>query len=189
MGKRPEERKRDAERTRAALLDAALDVFSAKGRAGARVSEIAERAGVDKQLITYYFGGKDGLYQALLERWLAAEREFAPAGLPLDELVARYVLEGARDRRLAQLLIRVSLEDDPEAEDTATLADEVQDMRRRQESGELDADLLLLMFQAAASLGVLFPGMVRQATGLEPDSEEFAERYAELMRKVVRRLA
>jgi len=60
------DRRRDPERTRAALLDAALQEFAAKGRAGARVSEIAARAGVDKQLISYYFGGKDGLLEALV---------------------------------------------------------------------------------------------------------------------------
>ena len=35
--------------------------FSAKGFAGARVSEIAARAGVNQQLIAYYFDGKQGL--------------------------------------------------------------------------------------------------------------------------------
>ena len=40
------ERQRDAERSRQALLTAALDEFSLKGFAGARVAEIAERAGV-----------------------------------------------------------------------------------------------------------------------------------------------
>src|SRR5450759_1887534 len=56
------ERQRDAERSRQALLTAALDEFSLKGFAGARVAEIAERAGVNKQLINYYFGSKEGLY-------------------------------------------------------------------------------------------------------------------------------
>jgi len=47
------------------LLEAALDVFSARGFAGGRVQEIADRAGVNAQLISYYFGGKEGLYRAL----------------------------------------------------------------------------------------------------------------------------
>jgi AcrR family transcriptional regulator len=186
----PEERRRDAERTRAALLDAALDVYAAKGRAGARVSEIAARAGVDKQLITYYFGGKDGLYQALLERWIAAEREFAPPHLPLDELVAAYVVEGSRDPRLGKLLLRVNL--DGEADPDEQLPEEIEGMRTRQEAGEIDAEidpaLLLLMLKAAASLSFMFPGAVREATGLDAASEEFTERYAEHMRAIVRRL-
>lgn len=192
----PADRQRDAERTRAALLDAALVEFSSKGRAGARVSEIARRAGVDKQLISYYFGGKDGLYRALIERWLEAERDFAPPELPLEELVAGYVVEGARDRDLARLLLRESIDDDQDAPpdpQAETLPEAVADMRRRQEAGELADDLdpayVFLMLQGAASASVVFPGDVRQATGLDPASPEFAQAYAEQLRRVVRRLA
>ncbi len=193
----PEDRQRDAERTRRALLDAALVEFSAKGRAGARVSEIASRAGVDKQLISYYFGGKDGLYRALIERWLAAEREFAPPELPLPELVARYVTDGALDRDLARLMLRESIDDTPVADDpqaqAPTIGAGIDDLRRRQAAGEIAGDLdpafLFLIFEGAAAVSVTFPGDVREATGLDPASPEFAERYAEQLRRVVRRLA
>jgi TetR/AcrR family transcriptional regulator len=192
----PAERQRDAERTRRALLDAALVEFSRKGRAGARVSEIAMRAGVDKQLISYYFGGKDGLYRALVERWLAAERDFAQPDLPLADFVASYVTEGARDRDLARLLLRESIDDDqgpPPDPHQDTLSDAIADLRRRQQAGEIADDLdpayLFLIFQGAAAVGVTFPGDVRQVTGLDPASSEFAETYAEQVRRVVRRLA
>src|SRR4029079_7171127 len=66
---------RDRERTRRALLDAALAEFSEEGFAGARVSAIATRAGVNKQLISYYFGGKQGLRDALVAEWLRAADE------------------------------------------------------------------------------------------------------------------
>ena len=178
------------------MLQAALEEFSAKGRAGARVSEIAARAGVNKQLISYYFGGKDGLYDALVEQWLTAEGDFADPDLPLDELVARYVTQGAADRDTARLLLRVALDDDPHAREDAQqagVADAVADLRRRQRVGELAEDLdpafMLLMFEAAAAAGVLFPDDVRRATRLDPESDEFAERYAEQLRRVVRRLA
>jgi TetR/AcrR family transcriptional regulator len=52
---------------RKAILAAARHEFAAKGLAGARVNEIAERSGVNKQLIYYYFGNKEGLYAAALE--------------------------------------------------------------------------------------------------------------------------
>src|SRR5690349_13074074 len=87
----PHQRQRDAERTRRALLDAARREFADKGLAGARTVEIAERAGVNKQLISYYFGGKQGLYDAIVEEWLAQEREMAHPDVPLDELVCRYL--------------------------------------------------------------------------------------------------
>jgi len=49
------------------ILSAARAEFSAKGLAGARVNEIAARAGVNKQLIYYYYGSKDDLYRTALE--------------------------------------------------------------------------------------------------------------------------
>ncbi|VTU37156.1 Nicotinate degradation protein S [Variovorax sp. PBL-H6] len=52
---------------RNAILVAARGEFAAKGLAGARVNEIASRAGVNKQLIYYYFGSKEGLYRTALE--------------------------------------------------------------------------------------------------------------------------
>ncbi|MEN3365522.1 MAG: hypothetical protein V7606_2796 [Burkholderiales bacterium] len=50
------------------ILQAALQEFSDKGFDGARVDEIALRAGVQKNLIYYYFDSKDGLFLAVLER-------------------------------------------------------------------------------------------------------------------------
>lgn len=61
-------RTRDPERTRELILDAARDEFSDKGLSGGRVNTIAERAGVNKQLIYYYFKDKERLYGAVLER-------------------------------------------------------------------------------------------------------------------------
>ena len=52
---------------RDAILGAARGEFSTKGLAGARVNEIALRAGVNKQLIYYYFGSKEDLYRTALE--------------------------------------------------------------------------------------------------------------------------
>lgn len=52
---------------RTAILEAARAEFAAKGLAGARVNEIAARAGVNKQLIYYYFGSKEDLYRTALE--------------------------------------------------------------------------------------------------------------------------
>ncbi len=67
-----------------AILAAARQEFSAKGAAGARVNEISERSGVNKQLIYYYFGNKEGLYAAALEAVYAEIRELE-RGLHLDE--------------------------------------------------------------------------------------------------------
>lgn len=58
--------KRDAERSRRLILNAALVEFSEKGFAGARVDSIAAQAGVSKPMIYSYYGNKDDLYAAAL---------------------------------------------------------------------------------------------------------------------------
>lgn len=60
--------RRDPDRTREAILAAAQKEFAAKGLSGGRVDEIARRAGANKRMIYHYFGSKDGLYLAALER-------------------------------------------------------------------------------------------------------------------------
>jgi AcrR family transcriptional regulator len=58
--------KRDAERTRRRIFDAATAEFAAHGIAGARIDRIAARAGANKQLIYAYFGNKRELFEAVV---------------------------------------------------------------------------------------------------------------------------
>lgn len=62
------ERQRDPERTRAEILDVATAEFADQGYTGARVDEIAAKTRTTKRMIYYYFGSKEGLYLAVLER-------------------------------------------------------------------------------------------------------------------------
>ncbi|MEX2156592.1 MAG: TetR family transcriptional regulator [Gemmatimonadales bacterium] len=70
---------------------AAREEFAKRGYAGARVDQIARRAGVNKQLLFYYYHSKRGLFQAVLVQ-AANELEAAlaalapPAGSPLERL-------------------------------------------------------------------------------------------------------
>jgi len=57
-------KRRDSRRL---IVAAARAEFSAHGYAGARVDTIARRAGVNKQLLFYYFGSKQGLYQSIIQ--------------------------------------------------------------------------------------------------------------------------
>lgn len=58
----------EPEKTRAAILKAALEEFAHEGVTGARTDEIARSAGVNKALLYYYFKDKEGLYSAVLEQ-------------------------------------------------------------------------------------------------------------------------
>jgi len=64
----PEERQRDADRSQGIILAAARDEFAEYGLGGARMDRIAERAGLNKRLIYYYFEDKEKLFQAVLEQ-------------------------------------------------------------------------------------------------------------------------
>jgi AcrR family transcriptional regulator len=66
---------RDPVRTRAELLSVATEVFAESGFSGARVDEIAERTRTTKRMIYYYFGGKEQLYLAVLEKAYLGIRE------------------------------------------------------------------------------------------------------------------
>jgi AcrR family transcriptional regulator len=79
-------RKRDAQATRAALLEAAKAQFAKLGYDSATLRDIAAAAGADVALVGRYFGGKEGLFIEALKasigtgRW----REWDPASLPRE---------------------------------------------------------------------------------------------------------
>jgi len=79
------ERNNDTGTTRAKILAAATREFTEKGLSGARVDAIAERTGINKQMIYYYFGNKEGLYQAVLEHSYGHIR-MSEAAVNLDAL-------------------------------------------------------------------------------------------------------
>lgn len=62
--------RRDGALRRGAILDAGLDVFSTAGLHGASLDQIAERAGLSKTNLLYYFPSKEDLYVAVLRRVL-----------------------------------------------------------------------------------------------------------------------
>jgi AcrR family transcriptional regulator len=61
-------RSADAEASRSNILEVALIEFADKGFSGARIDEIAEKTNTSKRMIYYHFGGKEGLYQAVLDK-------------------------------------------------------------------------------------------------------------------------
>jgi TetR/AcrR family transcriptional regulator len=194
-----DERKRDPERTRERILDAAVTEFGEHGFAGARTSAIAARAGVNQQLISYYFDGKEGLYRALQRRWEVTSGAARP-DLPLAEVVSGFLRLGATQRSWARLLAWEGLagtgsatDPDADLETDAYFSAMVDDMRRRQRAGELSADLdptyVQLMLFAAVLAPIVLPQIVRRMTGLPADSPEFLDAYAEQVRRVIARLA
>src|SRR3954451_10742865 len=67
-------RQRDAVRTKREILEVATREFAERGFAGARVDEIAAQTRTTKRMIYYYFGSKEQLYIAALDRAYATIR-------------------------------------------------------------------------------------------------------------------
>ena len=87
---------RRAVRTKEDILKIATDEFAANGYSGSRVDLIAARTRTTKRMIYYYFGSKEGLYLAVLERTYAQIRR-VERGINIEELSPDEAL-----RRLAE---------------------------------------------------------------------------------------
>jgi TetR/AcrR family transcriptional regulator len=106
----PKKATRIQKRNRKVILDAALDVFSAHGFRGSTIDRIAEKAGLSKPNLLYYFPSKEAIYVAVLEDtlafWLEPLAALDPAGDPIAE-IGRYIaakLEMSRKRPAASRL-------------------------------------------------------------------------------------
>lgn len=96
-------RTRIQKKNRKAILDAALDVFSAHGFRGATLDQIAAEAGLSKPNLLYYFPSKEAIHVALLsalmDTWLDPLRELDAHGDPREEILGyvRRKLQMSRD--------------------------------------------------------------------------------------------
>jgi len=85
---RPALQKR-AEDTRDRLIEAAEEVFAEKGYSGARINDIAARADVSAASVYVRFKDKDGLFNAVLDRFreqIATILDHFLNGIALDEV-------------------------------------------------------------------------------------------------------
>ena len=62
---------------RSLLVAAATPLFARKGLHGVSVRELARAAGVNLAMVSYHFGGKEGLYAAVVEEQFASLRQMA----------------------------------------------------------------------------------------------------------------
>ena len=106
----------DGQRTRQAILDAALDLFADKGYFGTSLRDLAGAVGVRESALYNYFAGKDALFDALLEAHQNTKSERLTAliegpiadGRALLEQLAATMLEGfvqPREQKLFRILM------------------------------------------------------------------------------------
>ncbi|MDX0426771.1 TetR family transcriptional regulator [Sinorhizobium medicae] len=132
-----ESRKNDPQKTKEDILNIATEEFSAFGLSGARVDAIAEKTRTSKRMIYYYFGSKEGLYLAVLEkayrkiRSLEADLELADLP-PVEALRTLIASTFDHDERNPDFVRLVSIENIHHASH----------MKRSSEIGELNLSIV-----------------------------------------------
>lgn len=101
---RPRRKRLSAEARRELIVDAAREVFVESGRAGGRLRDIAERAGITEAYLYRYFASKDELYHAAVHEPI--ERIIDDFEVAVDELVSGDTITAAMlVRRLNELML------------------------------------------------------------------------------------
>src|SRR5262245_1398709 len=112
-----------AERTRAAIVEAAETLFAQRGFAGTRLEDVAGQVGIRRASIVYYFRGKRELYEAVLEaalddlrrRYERALHSPGPLVQRLERLVSAWVDYAVERPNLVYLVARELPEEDKAA--------------------------------------------------------------------------
>ncbi|MTH46604.1 HTH-type transcriptional regulator RutR [Intestinirhabdus alba] len=194
-------RSRTVSAKRRAILTAALDAFSQVGFHGARLEQVAERAGVSKTNLLYYYPSKEALYVAVLRQildiWLAPLKAFREELAPLAAIkeYIRLKLEVSRDYPQASRLfcmemlagaplLMAELTGDLKAlidEKSALIAGWI-------ESGRLapvDPQHLIFMIWAATQHYADFAPQVAAVTGATLRDEAFFKRTVESVQRII----
>ena len=182
------------------ILDIATEEFAAKGLAGARVDVIATKASCNKNLIYYYFGSKEGLYDEVLAGMLAASQRDMTIPERLESrarLLQRYPGDTPGRRRWLRLLSWEALGGKltkivHERQRRETWRRHVANITDLQQRGEvdpgLDAEMLAVATMAINMFPALLPQVTHLITGLSPDDPEFGRRYDALTAQLAERM-
>lgn len=184
--------------TESRILAAALEVFAERGFDGARTRDIAERAGANLGLLTYYFGDKEQLWKAAVTRAFAelqAELGAELAADPhddelaeLERIVRRFVRFVAARPAFMQLMNDEGRRDEPRMR---WLADTLvrplfeglrQRVARAQRLGLLPPIAPVhLHYIVLGAAGLVFSQAAecRRITGVDPSAPAFADAHAD----------
>jgi len=185
---------------RARILRVATAEFAEKGLAGARVAEIAEKSGANKQLIYYYFKSKVGLYEEVLSQMLGSSH--AQVSRRPAESFSEHLLRSAKDvaTRMGNWF-RFWMWESLEKEDrdivhrkdrADALREQVTAVRRAQEDRELDPafdpEMLALAIHSIVNTPHLLPQITMMTVGASHNSEKFRRRQAEFLTQLLAHL-
>ncbi|MEQ9105709.1 MAG: TetR family transcriptional regulator [Rhodothermales bacterium] len=108
-----------------AIFDAALTEFAARGKDGARMQDIADRAGMNKAMLHYYYRSKDKLYEAVLAHVLGGFMGEVSSSMDIDApfpeqlrtMIATYTRMHYRQPDVCKLWLHENLNGAPVARD------------------------------------------------------------------------
>lgn len=183
------------EANRRILLEAALDVFSAYGFRGTTIDQIAEKAGMSKPNLLYYFKRKQDIYVSVLEEtleeWLKPLHELDPQGDPFEELrryITRKIDMSAKKPEASRLFANEILHGAPAIKAFLTTSlkalvdDKASVIRQWVSEGRLaaiDPYHLIFMIWATTQHYADFDVQVRAILGSQVDKRGFADQVAQ----------
>ena len=169
-----------------AILEAAEVEFDLHGFDGVRVEHVADRARYNKSLVYRHFGGKQGLWDAVVEQ-AARRREAQRSSLPgtVAELLAELARRLEADPTGTRILLADDGGSDPGPDRLRHHEEMVGLVRLLQTSGELepefDSGLFYLVLLGIAALPVTMPHVARLVSGMDPGGPEFRERWEDTL--------
>lgn len=183
------------------ILEAALDVFSAYGFRGSTIDQIAEKSGMSKPNLLYYFKRKQDIYVAVLEEtleeWLQPLHDLDPQGDPVEEL-RRYITYkidmSAKRPEASRLFANEILHGAPAiksflATSLKVLVDEKAAVIRQWVSegrlAPIDPYHLIFMIWATTQHYADFDVQVRAILGAQVDRAGFAEQSAQAVLSLI----
>ena len=188
----------DPEQTKRLLIEAAAEEFAERGPEGGRVNRIAEKAGVNKQLIYHHFGNKEGLFAAVLGSKLSevAERisiEPERAHEYAGELFDFYIEHPRLVRLIEWEALRYRAGGVPnEAGRSALYGERVAALEEAQERGLVDSDLdprrAALMLFSLVMWYFAAPQIARLVIGEDPTMPEAQAQHRALVVEAARRI-
>jgi AcrR family transcriptional regulator len=165
----------------AAVLEAASELFAAKGPAATSIREVAARAGVNHGLVHRHFGSKHQLLAATLQHLADTAATLRESGVPPEQMEAAYELQ-------ARVMVRSTLDGFPveELQQRFPGMEAFLDVVRADHSDERTARLLAAHGMALQfGWGLLGP-ILRVAFGLHDlDDTEIRAAVAEQVAKIV----
>ena len=173
---------RKSDKTRENLLAAAHEAFWQKGYSNVSVRDIAQVANVDVALISRYFGGKLGLFEATLDRAFVWPELLADGADPVDVAIGKYANPETDDVEISATAMIVANAGDPEVGDLVRqrLWENIIAPLQDRMGGEAAATNLALFIAT-----ILGASMTRQCLRLPAMADASPDEYARQLRHMV----